>query len=385
MSDFAYVVSDTRLLPDLGERPFNYELVVSGHLLRADPSPGDNIWLILNFRAAFHLFGIINVSSCELLTENRIVISGNMDHSRYLANPKDGPVLKQEDFPELQNIEMEKYLEIDSNQLTILEALEKSCWSTIFGTVPAKIQVLTLQSIASNYANETLAWSAIQRVLRLNYLESELSFDPWQEERRDPFMATAKILLQHYLRSSAIRIGANVTSSNVDMNLVRLTPSSIKARIFNPSSQLAEGEALANRLAAVSKLDDAERRHQEILLDCFRELNAMGIKALSSESVDLAFVDLGVTRIFEIKSATFDNFSSQFEHGLIQIAKYRWAFKLRSHSVSAGLIIELPDGGIVDPELEEFASSLDIDLFFWDSSKPWPERVSGFLFSHSGL
>jgi hypothetical protein len=127
-------------------------------------------------------------------------------------------------------------------------------------------------------------------------------------------------------------------------------------------------------------LELAESRHQEILLDCVLHLNNSGFNALESESVDLAFYDHGRLRLFEIKSSNLENFSRQFESGLIQIAKYRWVFSSRGKSAAAGLIIELPLGGKPDPDLESFASSLDIELLYWDQGKSWPDRVEGLTY-----
>jgi hypothetical protein len=130
------------------------------------------------------------------------------------------------------------------------------------------------------------------------------------------------------------------------------------------------------------KIERAERRHQEILEDCSLELAKRNISALNSDSVDLAFKIGSDLTLIEIKSATKDNFTSQFDKGLIQIARYRWEFSAHHYPIRACLLIEKPIGLDISEDFANFAETLGIDVLFWDSTKPWPEKVTNLVLSN---
>lgn len=377
MSAFAYVVMDKRILPDFKSRPFSFEIITPVKPKMARPRRGDQVWLLADGANELRVFGSIAVELAAELESNEILLTGSKKESCFISLPSEGFVVPK-DPGSLETIDLEEGLiPLSAYMSDMFANLDRSNWKTTFGPVPPNVQLVAAQSIRGSYENEVDAEGEIERSLRMNFLTSELSFDPWDQFRNNPFSATARALLQNFIRAELVHVGSNLSNSDVDLNLTILNPGAIESRNFTLRSGTDGHELVSERLDSIAKLEKAEARHQEILLDCVLHLNRCGFDALASDSVDLAFYDHGRLRLFEIKSSNFDNFSRQFELGLIQIAKYRWIFSERGKDPTAGLIIELPAGGKPDPELESFASSLQIDLLYWNPEKSWPDRVSG--------
>ena len=158
----------------------------------------------------------------------------------------------------------------------------------------------------------------------------------------------------------------------VDTVLLPLDPMRITARVFLKS----DADFKRN---VPEKTSSAEARHQEILRQSAKRLANLGFSPLWSESVDLAVRAGGRLCLFEIKSATKDNFQNQIRRGLIQALEYQVAFEKYGHTdVCAAVVIDSMGTALEKRYFKEFGSRIGITVFYHEDQKPLP-KVESFL------
>lgn len=109
-----------------------------------------------------------------------------------------------------------------------------------------------------------------------------------------------------------------------------LTEESFNSRIFSDSRAVRE---------SMAKTQLAEYRHQEILREISLELASYGLTLRETSSVDLVVSSPGALSLFEVKSVTFDSVQSQFDHGVMQLLRYREAFVGWSSNIDLCLVL----------------------------------------------
>jgi len=130
--------------------------------------------------------------------------------------------------------------------------------------------------------------------------------------------------------------------------------------------------------AAILKTERAEKRHQAILKDIVSVLIASGKECMETRSVDLAVQSSNGLSLFEVKSATEDNFFSQVMKAVLQLLYYAHAFRLAGAPVvRLCVIVDKPPQYVPSEELQDFLSSLNIELLVYDEMQEWPTRLPG--------
>lgn len=124
------------------------------------------------------------------------------------------------------------------------------------------------------------------------------------------------------------------------------------------------------------KTEKAERRHQEILSDCYKYLKNRGALPRFNRNIDLSLECKDGLVLVEIKSANTTNFREQVLHGAIQITEYAFHFKKSGEKVHKKcVLIEVPPDFEGTEYYGEILSSIDIEMIPYDDRLPWPERA----------
>ena len=148
----------------------------------------------------------------------------------------------------------------------------------------------------------------------------------------------------------------------VDIDLQEVEPNKIISRVF--ISSLSD---LPKDNAALEKTQRAEEHHQNILRNIAKTLLSLNLKPLQSNSIDIAVEIKNFLFIFEVKSATLENFEKQTKNSFIQILEYKknlesvWRGDIRSVSV----IEDVDSKDASKNYLSDFANYLDIDLIWF--------------------
>lgn len=226
----------------------------------------------------------------------------------------------------------------------------------------------------------------IEANLRARFFEFELAIHATFIADMDVFRSSAKEVFG-YLHGVALRdlVTPQPTLSteaqppkkrpltSVDCRLRQFTEDDFMARtmVWNPENYSPEKEKLG-----ILKTNLAEKRHNMMLSSLAQYLKENGHTPLGSSSIDLA-VELDTeVHLFEIKSATEDNYKAQALKGCGQVTEYAHIFTQHStKAVRRHLILETPKNSVMDVEtLTSICQLMGVQLIEFDFGHPWPTR-----------
>lgn len=174
------------------------------------------------------------------------------------------------------------------------------------------------------------------------------------------------------------KMNGDLTVPAVDLDFSDVEASSVLIRSFHAQSMLSR----TDRADSVAKTENAERRHQEMLIDIACRMRQSGIDPKQTTSIDLLFESdqQGGIQIFEIKSATPENVLSQVSKGVMQLLVYSYELGVSGRTVSRqSLILERVCGFEFEEKIKRILARVSIDVLFYDRDAPWPMRVDGLL------
>lgn len=160
------------------------------------------------------------------------------------------------------------------------------------------------------------------------------------------------------------------TSQKVDTLFTAIRPEEVFARTF------IAGQQGGSFLGSIAKTELAEKRHQDILRAISERFLTLNVVPFESDSVDLMAAIDGVNFIFEIKSATIDNFLSQASKGIFQLLVYSVALESESMAPVSILVIENSCSAEEGILLKSVASKAGIQVLFFDLATCWPTNVN---------
>lgn len=226
----------------------------------------------------------------------------------------------------------------------------------------------------------------IELNLRARFFESELAIHATFVSDNDVYRSSAKevygyvhglelrdLVLPETESSMETKQTTKRFVTAVDCRLRHFAEDDFMARtmVWNPANFSPDRAKLG-----LLKTNLAERRHQQMLRLLVDHLNDAGLKPVGSSSIDLAVESVAVTHLFEVKSATADNYKDQAMKGCAQLAEYSYVFNMQtSRQVKRHLIIETPEGIDIDPGyVSDVCSLMGSNLVEFRFDSPWPER-----------
>lgn len=226
----------------------------------------------------------------------------------------------------------------------------------------------------------------IELNLRARFFESELAIHATFVSDNDVFRSSAKEVFG-YIQGLELRdlVLLQTESSMETKQTTKRLVTAVDCRL----RQFAEDDFMARTMVwnpanyspdkakhGLLKTNLAEKRHQQMLRFLVDHLNDAGLKPVGSSSIDLAVESDGVTHLFEIKSATEDNYKDQALKGCGQLAEYSYVFKMQTNQqVKRHLIIETPQGIDIDlGYVSNVCLLMGSNLIEFRFEAPWPGK-----------
>jgi hypothetical protein len=141
----------------------------------------------------------------------------------------------------------------------------------------------------------------------------------------DPITQVERVLTDEF---------SSTKSSRVDLFFSAIDSEQVTRR------QFIESGSMVDRSMAISMLNDAERRHQHVLMSLSQFITSVDLIPQQSNSVDLLVNKGSATILCEIKTIHDTNLESQVAKGVYQVIKYDIAMDGRFGEVSPVLILE---------------------------------------------
>ncbi|MBR0197134.1 MAG: hypothetical protein IJQ34_03280 [Kiritimatiellae bacterium] len=164
---------------------------------------------------------------------------------------------------------------------------------------------------------------------------------------------------------------SNNAIPEVDLSLVPINPNEIKIRRFVARRKAIPIDEM------LQKTEAAEKRHQEMLKDISSYLLKNGKKVFQSESIDMAIKCEAGLFVFELKSIACNNAFSQIAKGFFQVLYYSDALMQCGVPIfGKGLIVESNLTEEMADVFSRILGNIGISLYFYNSSHPWPDRIT---------
>jgi len=158
----------------------------------------------------------------------------------------------------------------------------------------------------------------------------------------------------------------------IDINLSPIEPDKIFARRF-----VAKDPAGLDFFEVIEKTEHAEKKHQDMLREIASRLRSVGLNPMQSSSIDLFLQIREENLVFELKTATLNNLTSQCAKGLFQLGCYADALSSNGYeNVHPAFIVETTGQTELDAYAAKIIASFDVAVFFYYPGKPWPEKVT---------
>jgi hypothetical protein len=126
----------------------------------------------------------------------------------------------------------------------------------------------------------------------------------------------------------------------------------------------------------LSKTNEAEEMHEKILKDVVLRFKSRDYSVSKSRSFDLFAEKANIKLLWEIKSATGDNFVAQGEKGIIQLLRYSIALEQKNLvSLRLLLLIQDCDQPAVFGYLSRMAARVGIELWLYNENQEWPYKI----------
>ena len=338
---FAWVFPMRGLMSQNG-RKFPNEWVCAPGQLRVLPSDllGSSTWLFTHHQGKSLLFGHMVVEKVEELTEGMdagaLVLSADKE-ATFQILPQD-PAEHQ--FWEMRRLPSEAAMFPATAQIIgdVRMVLEKN---RMLAHGPVSMGSYPLEKNEESFAH------AEARARYLSALRTiPLGEMKWRARTPDltPYAHAAmkgvsdekKAELDFWIRRMDERIGAIIRSEHlpafcekpptVDLEFDEVDIGNISVRRYVSSMNPTDSRD------KISKTQKAEEAHQHMVKRLAGFLASHGWKPLASRSIDMAVIKGKAVAIFEVKSATGQNFDRQARRGIIQILEYgMWAKRAYHH------------------------------------------------------
>lgn len=308
-------------------RPFNFILSLPVREEVVSIPSGSDVWIVSDQKHSrtIHQF----FAECEVdFTNERLIIAGDPTAS-FAVEPSNGmisdwpnePFLRLKGLPiEVSQIDDEYSKDLKSRLSH--KAVVRSSNDNFLLKVRSQFPQNQSQKLASD---GHLLNVFLRRMFFINELETNAAYI----SSLDPFHC---LLGQFDLSLTPEPRSESSLEFDIATDIRDLTEESFHSRMFSDAQ--GAGQSMA-------KTQIAEYFHQQILREVSNELASFGLALGETNSVDLVASSPGSLILFEVKSATSENLQSQFDHGVMQLLRYREAFVDGESNVTVCLVLGL--------------------------------------------
>lgn len=340
------------------------------------------------------LLSRLEIESIEELSSGtlaeHLILSGSPTRSVHFRRPgsaTDGYVIQQNGV-EFLPTNLKGSLALNDEQIDWLRTIEKNAWKTSFSRPDNSKITRALNKWNEESPGRRMTDVEAVRLIKSLYCESELYRYRSDSENLSPAGSHA-IALLNAVGGTKEGVGKSIEElvngsdadefgqRQIDTDLRPVLESDFFTRKYLWPMR---GVPSFDWTESLTKTERAERRHQEILADCCSYVASKGLRPMMNRNVDLAFDERASLSLFEIKSATAENFRAQALKGAIQVLEYALRFQSSGEKVGRWcLVIEAP------PDFKEFVyyrdllHAMGIEVVLYDVSVDWPMRADRLL------
>lgn len=396
IEEFIWVFNETELSSGI-DGPFSLDYHLPSARLGVAPGRlvGSRIWLVVKRGERFFLYAFISPSSLEMYQEGKyqgdfLLRTEPLSSVRLLPRKesRDAWRLESENMAEgvhecseamlcifLEKINKNQRVGFAPPSRLILEQIPRTPFRDFERAVPDQLMA-TLRTIAFGDAarspsmpNSVSALGGFTMAV-LNSTHPFFSRDAVADlvASLDPLAGTTKTAT---LRSPIDALKALAAlPPMIDTSLEEIDMDKIAPRKYVASH---EGPSLE----WLDKVNDAEQSHERILKELASYLKDHGYRIYRTRSFDLFAEKFGEGFLWEIKSANCTNSVSQGEKGIVQLLRYSMALSETKFTNTKYLLL-IEDSGqrAVHEYLSAMGSRTGAEVWLYNESKPWPNRVS---------
>lgn len=346
---------------------------------------GSYLWWTASSSVGDTLFAKFAVRDVSKMDEGplvgRLLVTADRERSYYFHRPRETPMDWTLKASGLEKLAVDRVSELP---LEMVRTLDDAVNAAIRRSVIPPKESILAAAMNKLHGLEDCPEKLARRLVnefKMEYPVSDLVLNAGCPESWDVYETAAFFALRRRFEEDQVnsiieflakeRIAERLSATRrTDSLLVTVDPKKIHTR-----SYVGEGSYGVD----FAKLDRAERKHQAILRDVSNRLVGLGMKPMESSSIDLAIEHrLGAWVVFEIKSATPENFNRQISKGTFQLIEY--SFDLRQEGFKiADRVLLVERSGQLEPgaRWDKMLRSVDITLLHYDESEDWPRRVQG--------
>ena len=390
MSQALYIVDYSTIPQILIPDGSNFEIIVQQNY-EIPPIGNDEtltLWLADIVGTECLLLSRLEVQTIEELDSGNLIYTGSHErslHFRSVSSRNQSYVISSIDTKFLGP---KKFYYLDDSQITEFNLIERNAWNSSYSPPYERVIVQALHKWNLIHTNDA-CMTVIEAISLVNsiFTQSDLVRHVKDSYEVSPLVSNVMKLLEASNRTKDWKIDDVLTittkryngSARIDIDTllrpfgsVDLLPRHFRWSSVNPG--MLDWEA--SRI----KLERAEKKHQEILKGCHDYFIRIGLNPMMNRNVDLALILKDRLSIFEIKSATLDNFRSQALKGIIQVLEYSHCFELADFKVFRKcLVIECPFDFDDCEYYINFTKTLGVELVFYKDYYEWPLKAENIL------
>lgn len=375
---------------------FSREYHLAKGMLKTEPARlvDSRVWLIASIGKEKYLYGSLEIESVERYDDGKYA-GDYLVKAKSLSSIRLLPRNESRSSWNLSGLNMaEELRECSANETTTLEEIVAKNFRTAFAPPTKKIlneiprtKFKDPRRAAIDQLILVLGTTAFGDISRSQSFPSDLSafgglalsvienFNPeidLVEVRKilaliDPLPNASKSIPKAFrAESKTISIGVPPL---VDTFLVELDPDKIVPRSFIARSKDHVFDWL-------QKLNQAEENHEMMLRDIVIELKGKRFETYKTNSFDLFTLKNNSKIVWELKSANSANLISQGEKGVIQLMRYQ--IGLAEDGIKDArciLLLQYVDQPLALEYIERMAQRIGAELWLYDSSRNWPDRI----------
>lgn len=390
MPQVLYITDFSSLPQNLVPDGSNFEIIVQYEINIPIDSNYESLtlWLADIVDGDCLLLSRFEVETIEQLVNGSYIYTGSYERSVHFRKP--GTKSQSYSINTFYEglLSSKEFWYLNQSQISELNSIEKKAWNSSYSPPFSRVISQTLLKWNSIHTKKS-SMSVIEAISLINttFSQSEIFRHVKDPANVSPLVSNVLELLKAVNKTISWKVDDVVSITTKRNNSTIYIDISTLLRPFSSIDFLprdfrwsASKPDMFNWEAARIKLERAEKKHQEILKDCYDYFVTCGLDPRMNRNVDLAVIQNDEVSLFEIKSATLENFRSQILKGIIQVLEYAYCFVLAGIKVRrVCLVIEYPENLSEVIYYNDFTKSLNVELVLYKQKFEWPHRAENLI------